>query len=503
VEQENNQKIKILISGPLNFGPIGRHALSFISALSENKSNQILVDDYWIDKSHQQDLVAFIEENNANIVSDPESSGYDFLIYTGVLSHGASDRQIDRIIDLKAKIKICYPVFDGTVPPLEWIDIINDHFDICSPPSNYVAHNLARYGIKVPCFGLHCAILNDELLKQRPNDDDKKIRFGFIGAAEQRKNPIKVIEAFHKSFAKNDNVELFMHCSYSFEEKYLEELKSLVRKYSKTSNIIFSYGENKSHDEMVEIFSSFNCYIYPQKTSGYFTTPAEALSLGIPIIISDIGVHQELVQHSFLKEKDGLFLIPCGIAEYICHHSLDKRYLGAQYDCVIDDISEAMLKFYKMRKELFSKPSINKRKKAGLSYNAKSLAVIYNNLINPKEIYISKSDNQIQEDILCINSERVYQKYKKIYSNINLAKKKPKLTKFDFNVNDERVTNIIEHFSVLIQNQYFQISSKDKIVRVLEKYKKTFFYRLKEIIGIKSHLKQSKAIESFISRHSL
>ena len=265
-----------------------------------------------------------------------------------------------------------------------------------------------------------------------------------------------------------------MHCSYSFEEKYLEELKCLIKKYSKTSNIIFSYGKNKSHEEMVEMFSSFNCYIYPQKTSGYFTTPAEALSLGIPAIISDIGVHQELIQHSSLKEKDGLFLIPCDIADPICHHSLDKRYLGAQYDCNVEDISKAMIKFYKIKKELFSKSSIDKRKKAGLAYNAKSLSVIYNNLIKPKDIYISKYDNQTCGDVLCINSETVYRKYKNIYPNLSLAKKKPKITKFNFKISDERVTDIIEHFSALTQNQYFQISSKDKIVRILKKYKKLF-----------------------------
>lgn len=480
MSNNHNHVVKILISGFINFGPIGRHLLSFVNALSLQKDKEIFIDKYWFDnygpnEIEEKELKDLFLKNNINIAQDHSINNYDFLVYTGVLSHGASDRQIDRIINLEAKIKICYPVFDGTVPPLEWINIINNYFDICTTPSNYVAHNLLRYGVNIPCFGLHCAILNDELLKKEPNNNLTKIRFGFIGAAEQRKNPIKVVEAFHKNFAGNNNVELFMHCSYSFEEEYLEKLKSLVEKYKKTSNIIFSYREHKTHDEMMEIFSSFNCYIYPQKTSGYFTTPAEALSLGIPAIISDIGVHQELMQHSSLKEEDGLFSIPCNIADYIYHSSLDKRYLGAQYDCEVDDISEAMLKFYKIKNEIFSKTSIDKRKRAGLAYNAKSLSAIYNNLITPKKIYISQSDSQVQKEILCINSERVYQKYKDIFPNINVTKKKLELTKFHFDVKDERVVSIIEHFSVVTQKQYFQISEKDRLINEL---KKSFFYKV-------------------------
>jgi len=220
----NKIKPKILISGPLNYGPIGRHAISFAETLIKNENNQIFIDQYWFDnfcydEIEKNNLKLFFQTNSIDVIENHSNTEYDFLIYTGVLSHGTSDIQINRIVNLKAKIKICYPVFDGTVPPLEWIDIINNHFDICTSPSNYVAQNLLKHGVKIPCFGLHCAILNKELLEKWPNHDIKKIRFGFIGAAEQRKNPIKVVEAFHRNFANNEKVELYLHCSYSFEKE--------------------------------------------------------------------------------------------------------------------------------------------------------------------------------------------------------------------------------------------------------------------------------------------
>jgi len=298
-----------------------------------------------------------------------------------------------------------------------------------------------------------------------------------------------------------------LHFSYSFEKEYLEQLKNIIENYKKTSNIIFAYGENKDHQQMIEIFSSFNCYVYPQKTSGYFTTPAEALSLGIPIIISDIGVHQELIQDTKLKEEDGAFLINSNIAEPICHHSLDQRYLGAQYDCEVKDISEAMLKFYNHSSILFDNESINKRKKAGSRYNSNNLSALYNNIIRPKKIRIISSKSYLSEDILFINSEKLLKKYQNLYHNLNLdhIKETTGVQKFDFETKDLRATNLIEDFSIITQKHYFQSykqisqlsSQNQQLIKILRKYKNSLSFKLEGLLKTKSYLKKKKLMDCF------
>ena len=80
----------------------------------------------------------------------------------------AKNQEALNILLNKFKIKICYEVFDGSIPPLDWIDIINDNFDICSSPSAWVRDRLVKYGVKIPCFHLPCVVFNDDLLQMKP-----------------------------------------------------------------------------------------------------------------------------------------------------------------------------------------------------------------------------------------------------------------------------------------------------------------------------------------------
>jgi len=86
----NKIKPKILISGPLNYGPIGRHAISFAETLIKNENNQIFIDQYWFDNScydeiEKNNLKLFFQTNSIDVIENHSNTEYDFLIYTGVL----------------------------------------------------------------------------------------------------------------------------------------------------------------------------------------------------------------------------------------------------------------------------------------------------------------------------------------------------------------------------------------------------------------------------------
>ena len=157
-------------------------------------------------------------------------------------------------------------------------------------------------------------------------------RFGFVGGAEQRKNLLKVIQAFHMAFKNNTNVELYIHSAYSPEEDYINVCKYLVNEYQKFNNITFNLRKPLGTEEMYDLISSFDFYIFPTKVTGYFTTPCEALSVGIPIVISDIPVHQELTAN--LSAEDGVFLIKAKELDVMIHSYLGHKCLGAQFGYV-------------------------------------------------------------------------------------------------------------------------------------------------------------------------
>ena len=189
--------MNILLAGRLDFGPIARHLRAFIETLSANPDNEIYIDSYYIDLFRadffgtKELLQHYLELDNVHLAS-PEMQ-YDAGIFTDLLTLQYNDTYYREFLKRDCKLRICYEVFDGSIPPLDWIEIINNDFDICCAPSVYIRDCLVKNGVKIPCFNLPCVVFNDELLAMSPRKKDI-FRFGFVGGAEQRKNLLKVIE---------------------------------------------------------------------------------------------------------------------------------------------------------------------------------------------------------------------------------------------------------------------------------------------------------------------
>lgn len=475
--------MKILLSGRLDFGPMARHLRAFLETLSKNKENEIYIDSYYINLFRadffgtQELLNYYLQFDNVKLSKSPNE--YDIGIFTDLLTLQYNDIYYKHFLLNKFKIKICYEVFDGSIPPLDWIDIINDNFDICSSPSAWVRDRLVKYGVKIPCFHLPCVVFNDDLLQMKPKK--KSIyRFGFVGGAEQRKNLLKVIQAFHMAFKNNTNVELYIHSAYSPEEDYINVCKYLVNEYQKFNNITFNLRKPLGTEEMYDLISSFDFYIFPTKVTGYFTTPCEALSVGIPIVISDIPVHQELTAN--LSAEDGVFLIKAKELDVMIHSYLGHKCLGAQFDMSAEEIAEQMLKAYSYKEKIFSIDKIEKRKQTARKYSLESLTKNYLNFIKPNNFILSNI-NHITEDNFYCNDRSLIKKFKSINNQIKIDKRD--LTIQDkYYINNEKKLNIIEDIcrkieldkisrlipTPIIQDEFSQSKYLSKIKEKAKKY---------------------------------
>ena len=372
---------------------------------------------------------------------------YDFAVFTDLLTLDYGDTFYKNFLKYKSKIKICYEVFDGSLPPLDWIDIINSQFDICCTPSMYIADCLIKGGVKIPCFDLPCVVFNDKLLEKQPCVSKEKVRFGFIGGAEQRKNPLKVLDAFYKAFKGKKDVELYIHSSYTAEPAYAQECAARVKKYKKDCDIIFNFEKRLPKNEMYDLISTFSLYVFPTKNTGYFTTPCEALSVGIPVIISDIPVHQELVRN--LTPQDGAFLIKADEIDVMIHSYLGNKCLGVQYDMSVDAIVEQMLMAYEHRKVLFSKEKIEKRKAVARQYSLANLALIFNNLFHPETIYLSKRAGITQEGLF-LNSKVLVKKYQALNENIKLSNDK-EFNEKRYTISNPQMGEFVERICLTIE----------------------------------------------------
>lgn len=80
--------------------------------------------------------------------------------------------------------------------------------------------------------------------------------------------------------------------------KYSNQLAGFVRALKLEKNIIFPvvYKEEGllTDSDIANLYKNADCYVMPSKSEGFSLTPLEAQSLGIPCLISDIDVHQEI-----------------------------------------------------------------------------------------------------------------------------------------------------------------------------------------------------------------
>lgn len=396
---------KILLSGRIDLGPIGRHGLSFLSTIQKDQRNEVWLDADYVSKEDLKKIIG--NTRNLNFTND-RSKEFDFLIYFSVLGITPTDEWYDKALSKNSKIKICYPVFDGTVPPLEWIEKINSNFDICCSPSEYVSHNLRRHGVTIDCFGLECCILIENLLKCQHKNTDK-FRFGCVSGNEARKNLKFLIESFSETFSKDEPVELFIHSvdRPNLLTPYNELLETAINA-NKKSNIIL-HNDFVSQDDMDDIWRSFDAYVIPQKNTGYYTTPAEGIACGIPVILSDIPVHREFTK--YIDEKNNLFFAkhPFYTSEY--HFVFDYRNLGISFSSLHEIYKKIFREIYEKRSFLNSPDLVSKRKEAVKAFLPKNLSKKHNIVIHPSRIAVAKKVSHLDENGTFFMSEKLAKKY--------------------------------------------------------------------------------------------
>ncbi|NGX56466.1 MAG: Glycosyltransferase Gtf1 [Candidatus Anoxychlamydiales bacterium] len=368
---KKNKKKRILICGRLDYGPIGRHTISFIEILSK-KYNVYVGCDCW--KEFNDEILKIKYKSLINKFFD-EKTEFDLFIFTDVMYHFDNNFIFDIVNKFNSKKKIAYPVFDGDIPPQLWIEILNNKFDIGIFPSHSLTNLFSKH-LNIPCYSLPVIVHNSYLLKKIPKIKTK-FRFGVIAAMSKRKNLLKVIKAFIEIFSNNTNVELLIHSPDVNESEYKNSVMNLLKSQN-SSNIILS-NKRITNEELQKLITTFDCYIYPSMGEGYSTTPREALSYGVPVILSSIEAHKEITVN---KDIEGILFVNSNIKiKYYCP-SLNNTFIGYIYDCEITEIKDKMKYVYNNFEKFMTKESITRRKKIGMNFSKREVQKLSENIFN-------------------------------------------------------------------------------------------------------------------------
>lgn len=171
-----------------------------------------------------------------------------------------------------------------------------------------------------------------ELLKKYGLEDNDKFIISYICRIAAQKRPMLLLEIMKKILKERQDV-LFVIAG---DGEMLPQLKSGVKKYDIEKNVMFLGNVDKT----VEVYRisdvTLNCSI----KEGLALTSYESLSMGVPVISSDVGGQKELI-----NEEVGQ-IVPCMQQENEIH---DFHYSDAEIQSYVDAMNKVLkdLKRYK------------------------------------------------------------------------------------------------------------------------------------------------------------
>ena len=174
--------------------------------------------------------------------------------------------------------------------------------------------------------------INKEELKEKYNLPDDKYIISYICRISDQKRPFLLLEIVkHLKQVRNDFIVLVVG-----DGNLLSKMKSVAKKENLQSNIIFLGRTNKTKEIYAISDLTINCSI----KEGLALTAYESLSMGVPVVSSDVGGQKELID-----SKTGI-VVPCMQDE---KNITDCNYKIEEIQNYVDAVDEVLshLKKYK------------------------------------------------------------------------------------------------------------------------------------------------------------
>lgn len=318
---------------------------------------------------------------------------------------GKSHYQLLNNINRKHHICLAYSMFESTEIPKNWVTALNNYFDAVIVPDPFHLDVYKQNGVTIPIFVLPLGLNLSDFLRQ-PLKTKCGIPFTFasLGAGISRKNIVKSIDAFAKVFKNHEDVKFLIHCRYALPEVE-KEIKEYISNNS-LDNVLYSC-KRLSRDEYREFFQSIDCYVNLSKGEGFSIQPREAMALGIPVILTNNTAQKTICRSGLVKSVPATIPLP---AQRRWGGMLQSAEIyGKEFDCRIEDASEAFLDMYTNYHKFVSKNYL--ARKWAAQYDYSRLRSMYLSLIQPERVILS-DQNEIQRDSIITDNLSLYLKYK-------------------------------------------------------------------------------------------
>ena len=363
-----NRDAEICVIGRTSFtSGMGAVTYSFCEMLARSFPICILPTE---EKQRKKKLITL--PNGRTIPVCANTSRLKASIFCDVLWNGHWDRNLDLVP--RHTLKYGYAIFNSDELPGPWVSALNDLFDVAIVSSPHLVSVARASGVKTPIACLPLALDIERLLTlpYKPPSADK-IRFLSVSAFHPRKDIPTLVEAFAERFRHRTDAELLVHSNLNFKGTY-EAVQQQIKDQGLT-NVHATCGPY-SQDKKNDLIQSSDVFLSASRGEGYSIGPREALALGKPAVLSDVGGHKGL------RDCPGVFMVPAEISVPARYPEIENLIYGEQRKVRVSDMADALEKAASYVRSEACLSEASERRRFAHNFAFSKLASSYAELIN-------------------------------------------------------------------------------------------------------------------------
>lgn len=162
-----------------------------------------------------------------------------------------------------------FTMFEGTTIPKRYKDNLAKA-DYLLVPSTFVKELFDQHFDPDRTFVVPHGVERKFKLKKRKFPANRPFRFLWVGAPNPRKGWEEITTVWTKLFLNHPNIQLYLKTTR-------------VGNIEKKGNVILD-GRNLSDKQLIKLYHSAHCFLFPTRGEGFGLTLAEAMRTGLPCI---------------------------------------------------------------------------------------------------------------------------------------------------------------------------------------------------------------------------
>lgn len=215
---------------------------------------------------------AFVPENIVEALSSPQEKALYGINFTW-------PRECHRSVWPRT---IGYTMFETDSCPIDWVRSMN----LCRRimvPSAHCIQAFQNRGVTTPMHVVPQGVNPDAWPVIDRSEHTGPFTFLIAGGLTHRKNPIGAVRAFLCAFPEKQDVRLLVKTRAG---EIVGGFQNWLKQIPKDDRIVI-IAENSTPRDMLTYFGKADAFVWPSRGEGYGLTPVQAMSTGLPVIVSD------------------------------------------------------------------------------------------------------------------------------------------------------------------------------------------------------------------------